>query len=280
VSEPVMSHGREYRLSQAIGVLADKAEYRAMIERKAARFAELYPRLRHGALVAGLVVPLVLAVTFSLTTGTKLVALAAWLIYLLLIVQFLMAIELMRDSLERQLRLGTLSDERVRGIVREYAAARWHYGAHVRSGDAGAIAGVDAHRKGHTDADHDGIGRDSGDTSDFADTADNSAGLVGDIATAAMLISGEADGIGAADGSENSDSDSEQTQQLPALHDAAPRDTSHNAKRDTDTAGSSKTENIASPDANTLHNTSPADTTSPHSDPTHDPTHDERGHTA
>jgi putative membrane protein len=220
VSEPVMSHGREYRLSQAIGVLADKAEYRAMIERRAARFAELYPRLRHGALVAGLVIPLVLAVTFSLTTGTKLVALAAWLIYLLLIVQFLMAIELMRDSLERQLRLGTLSDERVRGIVREYAASRWHYGTHARGGDASAGAGADA-------------------------------GLVSGIAGAAVLISGgpdESDGAGAADGGGNGSdtSDSEQTQQLPALHDAVP----HDDGRDT----------------------------SPHN--TAKPTHDERGHTA
>lgn len=226
VSEPVMSHGREYRLSQAIGVLADKAEYRAMIERRAARFAELYPRLRHGALVAGLVIPLVLAVTFSLTTGTKLVALAAWLIYLLLIVQFLMAIELMRDSLERQLRLGTLSDERVRGIVREYAASRWHYGAHARGGDASASAGADA-----------------------------GAGLVSGIAGAAVLISGgfdEADGAGAADGGGNGsdNSDIEQTQQLPALHDAVPHDDGHRAQRDINTAK-----------------------------PTHDPTHDERGHT-
>jgi putative membrane protein len=220
MSEPVMSHGREYRLSQAIGVLADKTEYRAMIERRAARFAELYPRLRHGALVAGLVIPLVLAVTFSLTTGTKLVALAAWLIYLLLIVQFLMAIELMRDSLERQLRLGTLSDERVRGIVREYAASRWHYGTHARGGDASASAG---------------------------------AGLVSGIAGAAVLISGEADesdGAGAADGGGNT-SDIEQTQQLPALHDAVPHDDGHRAQRDTNTAK-----------------------------PIHDPTHDERGHTA
>ncbi|MCI1223668.1 MAG: YhgE/Pip domain-containing protein [Bifidobacterium subtile] len=291
VSEPVMSHGREYRLSQAIGVLADKAEYRAMIERKAARFAELYPRLRHGALVAGLVVPLVLAVTFSLTTGTKLVALAAWLIYLLLIVQFLMAIELMRDSLERQLRLGTLSDERVRGIVREYAASRWHYGTHARGGGTDASAGTDAHRSGHTDTGHDDVGSGigssgSGDTSDFADTADNSAGLVGDIATAAMLISGEANGIGAADsgGNSGSSSDIEQTQQLPALHDAAPRDNRHNAKRDTDTAGSDEAENSDSHGANSPSKVNPADTTSPHFDPIHDPhhnpTYDERGHTA
>ncbi|MCI2184745.1 YhgE/Pip domain-containing protein [Bifidobacterium tibiigranuli] len=228
VSEPVMSHGREYRLSQAIGVLADKTEYRAMIERRAARFAELYPRLRHGALVAGLVIPLVLAVTFSLTTGTKLVALAAWLIYLLLIVQFLMAIELMRDSLERQLRLGTLSDERVRGIVREYAASRWHYGTHARGDDTSASAGADA-----------------------------GAGLVSGIAGAAVLISGaadEADGVGEADGGGNGSdtSDIEQTQQLPALHDAAPsNDDGHPAKRDTNTAK-----------------------------PIHDPTHEERGHTA
>jgi putative membrane protein len=145
----------------------------------------------------------------------------------MLIVQFLMAIELMRDSLERQLRLGTLSDERVRGIVREYAASRWHYGTHARGGDTSASAGADA-----------------------------GAGLVSGIAGAAVLISGgpdEADGAGAADGGGNGsdNSDIEQTQQLPALHDAVPHDDGHRAKRDTNTAK-----------------------------PTHDPTHEERGHTA
>ncbi|MCH4209483.1 YhgE/Pip domain-containing protein [Bifidobacterium sp.] len=125
VGEPIQSQGREYRLSQAIGLLANKDEYRKEIEDRAVHFAKLYPNLRRGALVAGLIVPVALALTFSLTTGTKLVALTAWIIYLLLIVVFLMAIEMMRDSLERQVRLGTLSDEGVRAIVREYAAARW-----------------------------------------------------------------------------------------------------------------------------------------------------------
>jgi hypothetical protein len=66
-----------------------------------------------------------------------------------------------------------------------------------------------------------------------------------------VLISGgpdESDGAGAADGGGNGSdtSDSEQTQQLPALHDAVP----HDDGRDT----------------------------SPHN--TAKPTHDERGHTA
>ncbi|MCI1219808.1 MAG: YhgE/Pip domain-containing protein [Bifidobacterium sp.] len=125
VGEPIRTQGHEYRLSQAIGLLANKDEYREEIERRAVHFAKLYPRLRRGALVAGLVVPVLLALTFSLTTGTKLVALTAWIIYLLLIVIFLMAIEMIRDSLERQMQLGTLSDESVRSIVREHAAARW-----------------------------------------------------------------------------------------------------------------------------------------------------------
>ena len=114
IGEPVRMPGTEYRLSAAVRVLADHDDYRASIERRAARFAELYPKLKLGALIAGIAVPVVLAVTFSLTPNTKLEALLAWLIWILLIIAFLIAIEYTQDSLRRQTELGNLDDDAIR----------------------------------------------------------------------------------------------------------------------------------------------------------------------
>ncbi|MBT1161405.1 YhgE/Pip domain-containing protein [Bifidobacterium sp. SO1] len=137
VGEEVQLPDRPFSMAQAIRMLADKDVYRAGVERRAASFMARYPRLKRGALVAGLAVPAVLAVTFSFVAGAndssaigvKLAALATWIVWILLIIGFLMAIELVRDSLERQTRLGTLSDEAIRAVL--YRGKRSH-GTHAQ----------------------------------------------------------------------------------------------------------------------------------------------------
>lgn len=128
VGEPVHMPGSQYRISQAIRALADRDEYRATIDRRAKRFALHYPMFKRGALIAGLVVPAVLVVVFALTPNVQLVALATWIVWILLIIGFLMTIEFMRDSFERQVKLGTLSDDTIRELL--YARK----GTHPRHG--------------------------------------------------------------------------------------------------------------------------------------------------
>ena len=105
-------------------MLADKGGYREVIEERASRFAELYPKLKRGALVIGFVVPVTLAAVFSFTNGEKVVVLATWVVWILLIMGFLMAIEYMRDNLNRQVELGHLSDGSIRSMLVERQAAR------------------------------------------------------------------------------------------------------------------------------------------------------------
>ncbi|PST48687.1 hypothetical protein COO72_06225 [Bifidobacterium callitrichos] len=118
IGEPVHMPGTEYRVTAAVRVLANHEGYRERIERTAAAFAEQYPRLKRGALIAGLVVPAILIVTFSLTPNTKLEAMLAWLIWVLLIMAFLITIEYMRDSLRRQTELGNLDDDAIRSYIK------------------------------------------------------------------------------------------------------------------------------------------------------------------
>ena len=114
IGEPVTLRGHEYPIGQILRVLSDRAEYREAIVQRAAAFEELYPRLRRGATIAGGVVPVVLAGTFSLTTDAKLAMLGAWTVWVLLIIAFLMGIELVRAHLRRQVELGNLDDEEIR----------------------------------------------------------------------------------------------------------------------------------------------------------------------
>ncbi|RBP97833.1 hypothetical protein CRD60_04390 [Bifidobacterium aemilianum] len=149
VGEPVQQISHEFRLSQAISLLADRDEYRQIIERKANHFAQLYPKLKRIALVAGIVVPAILAVVFSFTTGTMLVALAVWIVWILIMIAFLMAIEMMRDNVTRQVRLGTLDDEAIRGMLYSYekprmkrARARSRIANGLRAGNLGEALAV------------------------------------------------------------------------------------------------------------------------------------------
>lgn len=123
VGEDVHLPGTEYRISNVLQALTNHSGYKASIERRAARFEALYPKLKRGALIVGLVVPIILAVTFSLTTNTKLEALLAWVIWLLLIIGFLLTIEFMRDNLRRQRELGNLDDIAIRDALAAHSEA-------------------------------------------------------------------------------------------------------------------------------------------------------------
>ncbi|OZG49222.1 YhgE/Pip domain-containing protein [Bombiscardovia coagulans] len=124
VSEPVERLGNEFPLSQAIAALANKDEYRQTIVNRATRFANLYPKLKRGALIAGILVPAILAITFSYTSATMVNALAAWVIWVLIIIAFLMTIEMTRDRIIRQIRLGNLDDQTIHDMLPSYDSPR------------------------------------------------------------------------------------------------------------------------------------------------------------
>lgn len=115
--EPVMLRGHEVRLQQLIRALSNHDEFRTAIERRAERFALLYPKLKQAALITGIVVPLILAITLSFTPGAKVVVLVSWLVWFIIIIGALMALEMTKDSIERQVAVGNLSDEAVLAMM-------------------------------------------------------------------------------------------------------------------------------------------------------------------
>lgn len=106
---------RRYRLAQMIDALASRHEFHAATVKAAGRFMRLYPKLKRGALVAGIVVPVLLTVGLSLTVGEKVVILTAWLIWVVVVIAFLLVVEYIRSGLERKVRLDSMSDDELRG---------------------------------------------------------------------------------------------------------------------------------------------------------------------
>jgi len=114
--EEAQTPARRFRLGQLIQVLSDRDEYRTKLETSANRFLRWYPRLKNGAWVFGIGVPTVTAVIFSLAGGERVTLLTVWLAWLIVVIMFLVIVEHIRDSLERQTALGGLSDEELRTL--------------------------------------------------------------------------------------------------------------------------------------------------------------------
>jgi putative membrane protein len=177
VNEPALHIGHEFKLSQALSVLADKKEYHDALQERTTRFARLYPWLMRGGVVFGFVVPVIFAVTFSLATGMKVVALAAWIIWYLIIMIFFVGVELNRDNLARQAELGNLDDEAVRALLRTYDKPRVTRRRNRQKSGAASTA------------------RRSGDTGETTARIEN-----GDVAMLREVLVGSAHGSGGANG--------------------------------------------------------------------------------
>lgn len=111
--ENVEVPARPYRVTQLMRALADKEDYRTQIVARYERFLRWYPRFIRGSIVAGVGVPVVLIVLFALTPAEKVVLLTVWLVFLVATLVFLVVVESLRSSFERQLDLGDMSDQRL-----------------------------------------------------------------------------------------------------------------------------------------------------------------------
>lgn len=137
--ERVALPARRFRMAQVMRVLADRAEYRAAMLKRAERFLRWYPRMKTGALAAGVAVPAVVTVALSVSQADKVVLLTVWLAWLVAVFAFLIAIEFVRDSLGRQVILGSLSDDEVRALYARRGGAE--RGAGDAPDDAAAETG-------------------------------------------------------------------------------------------------------------------------------------------
>ena len=97
--------------------MSNHEEFRAYLLEHSTRFMKLYPKLKHGAYALGVVVPVLFTASMALwSPGKKVVVLTVWLLWLIAVVAFLIVVEHMKDSLERQIALNAMSDEELRTL--------------------------------------------------------------------------------------------------------------------------------------------------------------------
>ena len=77
----------------------------------------MYPRLKRDAIIFGIGVPVVFTTAMAfLSPGKKVVVLTVWLLWLVVVIAFLLVVEHIRDSLERQAALNAMSDAELREL--------------------------------------------------------------------------------------------------------------------------------------------------------------------
>ena len=118
-SEAVQLPEKRYRITQLVRVLSDRDEYRHAIAARAVRFMRMYPRLKLGALVFGVAVPIAAMVLLAVTQAEKVAMLSVLLVWFVLVTGFLIVVEYVRDSLNRQAALESMSDDAVLSLYAE-----------------------------------------------------------------------------------------------------------------------------------------------------------------
>ncbi len=115
--EDVQLPARRYRTSQIIRAMSNHDEFRAYLVEHSERFMRMYPNFKRGAWVVGIIVPVVFTMSMALLSpGKKVVILTVWLVWLIAIISFLIIVEHVKDSLERQAALNAMSDEELRTL--------------------------------------------------------------------------------------------------------------------------------------------------------------------
>ena len=126
--------GSRFSVRHAMRALLDVDDYRCAVVERARRFEAAYPRrVKMGfGLVFGLPVLLfVLTSVLDLSVDGKIVMLVLWIAAIVLADGFLIALEYVRASLNTQMRISALTDEKLREEIRVHAA-----GGHAHRADA------------------------------------------------------------------------------------------------------------------------------------------------
>ena len=117
IGESVQLPARRYRMSHIIRAFAERDEYREALNNRVQRFMNLYPKLKQGAFVVGIAVPVLSTTLLAICGVEKVVILTTWLIWFLLIVTYYIMVEYLQDYLSHLVSLEAMSADEVRSVV-------------------------------------------------------------------------------------------------------------------------------------------------------------------
>ena len=109
--EDALAPERPFRLAQVLRALTERDDFRDSLRVRREKFERRYPVFIRAAIVLGVGVPVVIGLLVALDAAEKVVLLTMLLVWLLLLAAFLVVVESLRYSYERQAGLEHLSDE-------------------------------------------------------------------------------------------------------------------------------------------------------------------------
>lgn len=104
-SEDAAVPERPYYLTKMVGAVSDRKDLRQNIERRYARFSRMYPVFIRASIVLAIGVPAALALMLALEAGEKVVLITIVMLWLIALLVFVLIVESLRSSFERQLNL-------------------------------------------------------------------------------------------------------------------------------------------------------------------------------
>ncbi len=113
----VVTPARPYRLSQVARILSEREDYHQNLADRYERFSRVYPQLIRGSIAVGIAVPVAVVFLFALTTTEKETLLTMCFLGLLGLSIFLVVVESLRYSFERQMNLASMSHEHVLKLI-------------------------------------------------------------------------------------------------------------------------------------------------------------------
>lgn len=102
---------RRFRITQLIKAITDAGDYTLALQSRKEKFEKLYPKLIRGAIIAGILLPVLSSVVFAFNPSEKTSLLTAWLVIFMLLLIFVVFVENFKESLKRQLDLSSMSVE-------------------------------------------------------------------------------------------------------------------------------------------------------------------------
>lgn len=156
VAEEVQIVGSRYRLSDVIHAMSDRDEYRDDLARRAGPFRQRYPMLLKVTALAAVAGLVVLALIAWLIPGGQATVLGIGVLWCLLAIGFLVALEYVRQSFDLAAEVGALDDAELRDAARHEGTHGYVAPASVASAlaagpDAGIRAAADAEAATATD---------------------------------------------------------------------------------------------------------------------------------
>ena len=147
--EETLTPERPYRMAHVLRALSEKDSYREELEARYARFSRRYPIFIRASIVLGVGVPVVIGLLLALDAVEKVVLLTMLLLWLIGLIAFLVVVESLRYSFERQMNLEGMSEAQ---LLRVFANRNHMVHTSARWKSRGKDAGSGEHEEGEPTA--------------------------------------------------------------------------------------------------------------------------------